>query len=141
MLSETKIRCFLCLADTLSFTEAAGRLFMTQQAVSKYDVILNGDGSSADIVSRGVARDHSYQKFDACVIGNTACSGHTECDSIIMDKAKISSIPEIVATHADAEIIHEAAIGRINNDQLIKLQTFGMTELEAESVIIEGFLK
>jgi len=102
---------------------------------------LDGEGASMQIISRSVARDDSVQVFHPIAVGNAACHAHIQCDSIIMDKAKISSIPEIVATHADAEIIHEAAIGRINNDQLIKLQTFGMTELEAESVIIEGFLK
>ena len=80
--------------------------------------------------------------FEAAIaVGNAACHAHVQCDSIIMDGAHISSIPEIVANDAAAEIIHEAAIGRINNDQLLKLQTFGMTEQEAEEVIIEGFLK
>ena len=74
-------------------------------------------------------------------VGNADCRAHVQCDSIIMDQAKIRSIPEIAANHADAQVIHEAAIGRINNDQLPKLQTFGMTQEEAEAVIIQGFLK
>jgi len=112
-----------------------------QLAQSDMRAELDGEGASMQIISRSVARDDSVQVFHPIAVGNAPCHAHIQCDSIIMDKAKISSIPEIVATHADAEIIHEAAIGRINNDQLIKLQTFGMTELEAESVIIEGFLK
>ena len=101
-----------------------------QQAISNMDVNLNGEESSAQIISRSVAKDTSTQ-----------CHAHVQCDSIIMDDAKISSIPEINANHVDAQIIHEAAIGRINNDQLIKLRTFGMTGEEAEAVIIEDFLK
>ncbi len=112
-----------------------------QLAQSDMRTDLDGEGASVQIISRSVARDNSVQIFHPIAVGNAPCHAHVQCDSIIMDEAKISSIPEIVATHADAEIIHEAAIGRINNDQLIKLQTFGMTELEAESVIIEGFLK
>ena len=74
-------------------------------------------------------------------MGNARCRAHVQCDSIIMDNATVSSIPAITANCADAQIVHEAAIGRINNDQLIKLMTFGMTEEEAENVIINGFLK
>ena len=79
--------------------------------------------------------------FYPLAVGNADCRAHVQCDSIIMDQAKIRSIPEIAANHADAQVIHEAAIGRINNDQLLKLQTFGMTQEEAEAVIIQGFLK
>ena len=112
-----------------------------QTAESDFDVSMDGENSSANIVSRSVARDHSYQKFFSNLQGNNLCAGHTECDAIIMDDAKISSIPEIDARHVDAQIIHEAAIGRINDEQLVKLRTFGMTEEEAEAVIIESFLK
>ena len=104
-------------------------------------VNLNGRDSSAQIVSRSVARDHSEQVFYPRAVGNTACRAHVQCDSIIMDKAKIRSIPEITANDADAQIVHEAAIGRINNDQLLKLMTFGLTEEESEEVIVSGFLK
>lgn len=111
--------------------------------VAKTDMVvnLNGEGSSAQIISRTVGKDNSTQVFYPNAVGNNACHAHVQCDSIIMDGAKISSIPAISANHPDANIIHEAAIGKINNDQLIKLQTFGMTEEEAEEIIIEGFLK
>ncbi|MCR5707803.1 Uncharacterized protein family (UPF0051) [Ruminococcus sp. YRD2003] len=112
-----------------------------QHALSVYKVCLNGDGSSADVVSRSVARDTSYQKFDACIVGNAACSGHTECDSIIMDSGRILAVPSLEANNIDAALVHEAAIGKIAGDQLIKLMTLGLTEAEAEEQIINGFLK
>ena len=112
-----------------------------QHALSVYKVSLNGDGSSADVVSRSVARDTSYQKFDACIVGNAACSGHTECDSIIMDSGRILAGPSLEANNIDAALVHEAAIGKIAGDQLIKLMTLGLTEAEAEEQIINGFLK
>ena len=113
----------------------------SQKARSNMTVNLNGKNSSAQIVSRSVARDHSEQVFYPRAVGNTECRAHVQCDSIIMDKAKIRSIPEITANDANAQIVHEAAIGRINNDQLLKLMTFGLTEEEAEEVIVSGFLK
>jgi len=113
----------------------------TQQALSSYVVFLNGDGASADVVSRSVARDSSFQKFDAKLIGNAACSGHTECDSIIMDQGRILAVPGLEANNTDAALVHEAAIGKIAGDQLIKLMTLGLTEQEAEEQIINGFLK
>lgn len=112
-----------------------------QKAYSIYKVSLNGENSSADVVSRSVARDTSYQKFDACIIGNAACQGHTECDSIIMDSGRILAVPSLEANHVDAALVHEAAIGKIAGDQLIKLMTLGLTEAEAEEQIINGFLK
>ena len=112
-----------------------------QTSESIYRVELNGDGSSADVVSRSVARDTSYQKLDACIVGNAACSGHTECDSIIMDKGRILAVPSLEANSVDAALVHEAAIGKIAGDQLIKLMTLGLTEAEAEEQIIGGFLK
>ena len=112
-----------------------------QSALSIYKVELNGDGSSADVVSRSVARDTSYQKFDACIIGNAACSGHTECDSIIMDSGRILAVPSLEANNTEAMLVHEAAIGKIAGDQLIKLMSLGLTEQEAEEQIINGFLK
>ena len=112
-----------------------------QQALSGYDVKLNGDDSSADVVSRSVARDESFQKLDLRVDGNAKCSGHTECDSIIMDKAKVLAVPALEANNVDAMLVHEAAIGKIAGDQLIKLMTLGLTEQEAEEQIINGFLK
>ena len=112
-----------------------------QTAVSNMAVELNGENSSARIVSRSVGKGNSKQVFHPKAIGNNRCHAHVQCDSIIMDHAEISSIPEIDARHVDAQIIHEAAIGRINDEQLVKLRTFGMTEEEAEAVIIESFLK
>ncbi|MCR5718355.1 MAG: SufD family Fe-S cluster assembly protein [Oscillospiraceae bacterium] len=112
-----------------------------QTSESIYRVELNGDGSSADVVSRSVARDNSYQKLDACIVGNAACSGHTECDSIIMDNGRILAVPSLEANSVDAALVHEAAIGKIAGDQLIKLMTLGLTEAEAEEQIIGGFLK
>lgn len=111
-----------------------------QYAISNMDVYLNGGGSSAQIISRSVARGESRQVFHPKAVGKALCHAHIQCDSIIMDQAKVCSIPEIDAEHVDAAIIHEAAIGRINNEQLIKLNTFGLNEAEAEAVIIENFL-
>ncbi len=112
-----------------------------QCAVSNMDVELSGENSSARIISRSVAKGSSRQVFHPRAIGNQRCHAHVQCDSIIMDQAEISSIPEINAKHVDAQIVHEAAIGRINDEQLIKLRTFGMSEEEAEAVIIENFLR
>ena len=112
-----------------------------QVAISSYFVNLNGEGASTDVVSRSVARDNSYQKFDSKITGNANCSGHTECDAIIMDQAKILAIPQLEANHIDSALIHEAAIGKIAGEQIIKLMTLGLTEAEAEEQIINGFLK
>ena len=111
-----------------------------QEATSNMMVELLGEGSSAQIVSRSVAKGESRQVFHPRAVGKNRCHAHVQCDSIIMDHAEVSSIPEINAKHVDAAIIHEAAIGRINDEQLIKLRTLGMTEEEAEGVIIENFL-
>ena len=112
-----------------------------QRAISTYVVNLNGEGATADVVSRSVARDDSFQKFDAKIIGNAPCSGHTECDSIIMDRGRILAVPGLEANDVDAALVHEAAIGKIAGDQIIKLMTLGLTEQEAEEQIINGFLK
>ena len=92
-------------------------------------------------ISRSVAREESHQVFYSKINGNNACAGHTECDAIIMDKASVSAIPEITANHIDASLIHEAAIGKLAGEQLIKLMTLGLTEKEAEEQIVNGFLK
>jgi len=113
----------------------------TQVARSDMEIHLDGAESSAQIISRSVAKENSEQIFYPRAVGNNACRAHIQCDSIIMDSAKVRSIPEISANHCDAQIIHEAAIGRINNDQLLKLMTFGLEAEQAEEVIIEGFLK
>lgn len=112
-----------------------------QSAVSNMEVRMNGEGSSAQIVSRSVAKGESRQTFHPNAVGNALCKAHIQCDSIIMDHAGVCSIPEIDARNVDAQIIHEAAIGRINTEQLLKLRSFGMTEEEAEAVIIDNFLK
>ena len=113
----------------------------TQTAESKYVVELNGDGSSADLVSRSVARESSKQFYTSVIKGNAVCSGHSECDAIIMDDAKVSALPQLDANNVDAALIHEAAIGKIAGEQLVKLMTLGLTEQEAEEQIVNGFLK
>ncbi len=112
-----------------------------QSATSEYTVELNGEDASANVVSRSVARDRSYQKFISRIHGNAKSAGHSECDSIIMDHAKIESIPEIIANSTEAALIHEAAIGKIAGEQILKLMTLGLTEAEAEEQIVNGFLK
>ena len=113
----------------------------SQHAVSDYIVELNGAGASADVVSRSVAKDESYQKFNSRLVGNAPCSGHTECDAIIMGTAKILAVPQLEANNIDSALIHEAAIGKIAGEQIIKLMTLGLTEEEAEEQIVNGFLK
>lgn len=112
-----------------------------QEASTDFTVDLNGENSSANIISRSVAAGVSKQVFLARMNGNSKCSGHSECDSIILDNASVSAIPEISANNVDASMIHEAAIGKIAGEQLIKLMTLGLTEKEAEEQIINGFLK
>lgn len=112
-----------------------------QSAESSYTIELNGDGSSADVVSRSVAREKSRQHYCSRLVGNAACSGHTECDAIIMDTATVLAVPELEANNIDAALIHEAAIGKIAGDQIIKLMTLGLTEAEAEEQIVNGFLR
>ena len=112
----------------------------TQSALTNMEVVMKGADSSAQIISRSVAKGNSVQTFHPKAIGKALCHAHIQCDSIIMDQAEVCSIPEINAKHLDAAIIHEAAIGRINDEQLMKLRTLGMTAEEAESVIIENFL-
>lgn len=125
-------------------TLIVGEKLMThgdQYAETRFTVDLDGKNSGAHVVSRSVAKDNSRQLFVSHVNGNNECSGHTECDAIIMDNASVSAVPEIVANHTDAQLIHEAAIGKIAGEQLIKLMTLGLTEKQAEEEIINGFLK
>lgn len=135
--------------DTVAKLKAGARLVILEKLmthgkqVAHSDVVieLNGEGASSQIISRSVAKDESEQVFYPRAVGNAPCRAHVQCDSIIMDNAHIRSIPEIAANHCDANIVHEAAIGRINNDQLLKLMTLGKTEQEAEDIIINCFLK
>ena len=113
----------------------------TQLAETDFVVDLDGDGSSTNVISRSVAKDKSHQIFKSNIRGNAKCHGHTECDAIIMDEATVAAIPEITANHIDASLIHEAAIGKIAGEQLIKLMTLGLDEKEAEEQIVSGFLK
>ena len=113
----------------------------TQTADSTIEVNLNGEDASANVLSRSVAKEDSRQKFVSIINGNARCAGHTECDAIIMDHAKIQAVPELTANDPDAALIHEAAIGKIAGEQIIKLMTLGLTETEAEAQIINGFLK
>ena len=110
-------------------------------AETSFEVELDGTGSSANLISRSVAKDNSKQVFRSIINGNEQCYGHSECDAIIMDNGVVAAIPEITANHLDATLIHEAAIGKIAGDQLTKLMTLGLTEKEAEQQIINGFLK
>ena len=112
-----------------------------QLAKSDFTVDLDGEGCHTNVISRSVARGDSKQIFLARINGNAKCYGHSECDAIIMDNAVVSAIPEVTANHLDASLIHEAAIGKIAGEQLIKLMTLGLTEKEAEEQIVNGFLK
>ena len=113
----------------------------TQYAETNFTVDLDGVDSSANVISRSVAREESRQMFNSNIRGNNKCAGHSECDAIIMDSAYVGARPEIVANSVDASLIHEAAIGKIAGDQLIKLMTLGLTEQQAEEQIVNGFLK
>lgn len=112
-----------------------------QFAETSFEVDLDGEGSGTNVISRAVAKDDSRQIFFSKINGNNRCNGHTECDAIIMDRANIRAIPEITANHLEASLIHEAAIGKIAGEQIIKLMTLGLTESEAEAQIVNGFLK
>ena len=118
------------------------RLYTEGEQITKtrFKVELNGDGSSADIVSRSVARDKSQQTMDSVLIGNSACTGHSECDSIIGEQAVVDASPRLFVRNPEANMIHEAAIGKIAGEQILKLRSFGLTEQQAEEEIIQGFL-
>ncbi len=112
-----------------------------QFAKTIFTVELNGKNSSTRVLSRSVAKNNSKQQFISKIIGNNKCFGHVECDAIIMDKASVEATPEIIANNVNARLIHEAAIGKIAGEQLVKLMTLGLNEKEAEKEIINGFLK
>ena len=127
---------------------AGAKLLIRERLLTEYDqtaytdfvVELNGDDSGADVISRSVAKDSSHQAYRSMIIGNARCTGHTECDAIISGNGKVDAAPELQAHHEDAALIHEAAIGKIAGEQLLKLQTLGLTEKEAEETIVAGFL-
>ena len=112
-----------------------------ETAKTEFIVNLNGENASVHVTSRSVAEGSSYQEFISNITGNTKCYAHVECDAIIKDEGKVKAIPEIYAKNIDANLIHEAAIGKIAGEQLSKLMTLGLNESEAEEVIIKGFLK
>lgn len=112
-----------------------------QSATTIFQAYLNGEHSSAHIISRSIAKDDSHQHYISCIDGNNLCSGHTECDAIIMDNGTVTAEPKLNANNIEANLIHEAAIGKIAGEQLIKLMTLGLTEKEAEEEIVNGFLK
>ena len=139
---EAERTTYACLKDnaTLVINE---KIFTSssQVAQTNFKVDLNGKNSSVQVTSRSVAENNSRQAFKSEINGNNLCFGHVECDAIIKDNGKVSSTPEISANHIDASLVHEAAIGKIAGDQIVKLQTLGLTAEEAESAIIAGFLK
>jgi len=112
-----------------------------QTAETNFKVELNGEDSSANVISRSVAKGNSRQVYNSRICGNNKCYGHTECDAILMDNGKVNAIPALEANDLDASLIHEAAIGKIAGEQLIKLMTLGLTEKEAEEQIVNGFMK
>lgn len=112
-----------------------------QYAETNFHVALNGKDSGARVISRSIAKDDSRQKYISCIDGNNLCTGHTECDAIIMDNGAVTAKPELNANNVEARLIHEAAIGKIAGEQLIKLMSLGLTEKEAEEKIVNGFLK
>ena len=136
------------IRDTNAELAAGAKLVLTekllthgdQTATSNMNVYLKGDDSSVQVISRSVAQDDSVQIFNPLVVGEAACRGHVQCDAIIMGSAKVKAIPGIEAASEDAQLIHEAAIGKIAGDQIVKLMTLGLTEEEAEAEILDDFL-
>ena len=112
-----------------------------EKALTDFEVELNGEDSGVDIISRSVAKGNSYQGYSSRIIGRTRCTGHSECDAILSDNGRVDATPSLTAESKDASLIHEAAIGKIAGEQIIKLCSLGLTEEEAERKIIEGFLK
>lgn len=112
-----------------------------EYASTAFDVTLEGEDSATDLISRSVAKGESYQEFHSVIRGNNRCRGHSECDAILVDHGRVNALPALFAGNLDASLIHEAAIGKVAGDQILKLRTLGLTEEEAEKRIIEGFLK
>lgn len=148
-METTQIKGVDSTARTTRATVAAGAELVIREKIythgkqfakTDFSVALNGDGAGADVVSRSVAAGSSLQQFDLRIDGNTRSHGHSECDAIIMDDARVVAVPALAANCVDAELIHEAAIGKIAGEQLLKLMSLGLTEHEAEEQIIRGFL-
>ena len=112
-----------------------------EQASTDFEVEMQGEDSGVDLISRSVAKDHSYQEYHSKIRGNCRCTGHSECDAILIGEGKVNAAPELFAGDIDASLIHEAAIGKIAGEQIVKLRTLGLTEEEAEKKIVEGFLR
>ena len=130
--------------DDLVYNVGAGAAVLTdgnEWAKTTFDVALDGEDCSADVVSRSVAKGESYQEFISSIHGNNRCYGHSSCDAILAEHGRVNAQPALEAAHLDAQLIHEAAIGKIAGEQLLKLQTLGLTAEQAEERIIEGFLK
>ena len=140
---DNTIRITKAILDSNTTLEISEKILTTgkQTAKTEFNVELNGENSSIHVTSRSVAEGSSYQEFVSNITGNTKCYAHVECDAIIKDNGCVKAIPQIYAKNIDANLIHEAAIGKIAGDQLSKLMTLGLTESEAEEVIIKGFLK
>ncbi|HJF64699.1 ABC transporter permease [Slackia equolifaciens] len=137
--TERETNCELAAGAKLILTEKL-LTHGKQTAISNMDIRLKGEGSNVQVISRSVAQDDSYQVFNPLVVGEAACHGHVQCDAIIMGNAKVKAIPGIEAASEDAQLIHEAAIGKIAGDQIVKLMTLGMSEEEAEQEILNDFL-
>lgn len=118
------------------------RLFTEKEQIARtdFEVALSGENAGVDLISRSVARGKSHQEYRSAIVGDAPCTGHSECDAIIAEEARVDAAPELKAHHPDASLIHEAAIGKIAGEQILKLRTLGLTEAEAEAKIIEGFL-
>ena len=112
-----------------------------ETAKTNFTVELNGEGSGVNLMSRSVAKGHSTQEYESIIIGNASCTGHSECDAILTEYGRVNAAPRLIANNQDAALIHEAAIGKIAGEQILKLQTLGLTSAEAEAAIIDGFLK
>ncbi len=112
-----------------------------ETAKTDFEVSMDGEDAGVDLISRSVAKDNSYQEYHSVIKGNCRCTGHSECDAILVGNGKVNAAPELYAGDIDASLIHEAAIGKIAGEQITKLRTLGLSEEEAEAKIIEGFLK
>jgi Fe-S cluster assembly scaffold protein SufB len=112
-----------------------------ERAKTSFEVEINGEDAGVNLISRSVAKGESYQEYHSTIVGNEKCTGHSECDAILADNGRVSASPSLIANHRDAALIHEAAIGKIAGEQILKLCTLGLTEKEAEATIVSGFLR